>query len=579
MTGVKYRSTAAARVGIVAMVLAVVACAGSEDPRVGRAVRAVTTHTVTVNPDGTFSPAWVYIQDGDTVEWILSERTDSVVPATWSGAFPAICSSPKAFDPGDPNNFTGPMPFAPSGVFTLGPVDEGFAVESGGCSAGNPKAVVGNDYLCETGDVGATMDSTWQSPHITGVFIRLKWNEVHLAPGTADASFDFTVLDREMDKAVQNGKLFSLAFKAGKHGTPDWIFDTDPDGTPRANGGGVNRLLLQDTGSNGTGCGAVMFIGNPTDPEYLQHYTDLLRKVASHIKSRADWYRALAYIKPSGANLFTHENRLPKNCDAACICNTEVLAVDGYTPTGLYAFYEEQTRVLADEFPGKAMSYMLIQAGFPKINDSGDYLTSSGVSSGGALPRGTEQTEFILDQGQADHGAIFVVQHNGLGPIPASGTCPNEGLHPAVPPYAAAGTGCPNHWVLEEGAQGQITGFQTNNAQGVGTPVELEAAFENARVNSDAVFVEIYEQRLWEAENLSGGVLDPAATGWTIGEWADKFHDRRLHVPQPDPFPMIHRHTFQRTLAGGGNQIIHYMNPSKCGATGTTNYGAVVILP
>ncbi len=24
------------------------------------------------------------------------------------------------------------------------------------------------------------MDSTWQSPNVTGVFIRLRWNEIHL---------------------------------------------------------------------------------------------------------------------------------------------------------------------------------------------------------------------------------------------------------------------------------------------------------------------------------------------------------------------------------------------------------------
>ena len=86
-----------------------------------------------------------------------------------------------------------------------------------------------------------------------------------------------------------------------------------------------------------------MTLGNPTEIAYQNRYFDLLRKVAAHIKSRADWYRALAYIKPSGANLFTHENRLPKRCTPGCICNTQLFAQHGYTPAGLYAFYQAQT--------------------------------------------------------------------------------------------------------------------------------------------------------------------------------------------------------------------------------------------
>ena len=42
----------------------------------------------------------------------------------------------------------------------------------------------------------------------------------HFAGGDHDANFDFTVLDREMTKAVKNGKIFSLGIKAGDDGTP-----------------------------------------------------------------------------------------------------------------------------------------------------------------------------------------------------------------------------------------------------------------------------------------------------------------------------------------------------------------------
>ena len=92
--------------------------------------------------------------------------------------------------------------------------------------------------LCRGGSVGATMDATWQDPSLTGVFIRLLWKDVQTAPGTADANFNFTVLDRELNKAVKNGKVYSLAIKAGDDGTPSWLFTN-----------GVTPLALQDSGA------------------------------------------------------------------------------------------------------------------------------------------------------------------------------------------------------------------------------------------------------------------------------------------------------------------------------------------
>ena len=74
-----------------------------------------------------------------------------------------------------------------------------------------------------------------------------------------------------------------------------------------------------------------------------------------------------------------------------------------------------------------------------------------------------------------------------------AGICPNYQIHPAVPAtgdHAAAGTGCPNHWVLEAGARlpvGQLTGFQTKNRNGgVDDPVSLDSTLLNAWDNSDA---------------------------------------------------------------------------------------------
>ncbi len=535
------------------------------------------THTVIVKPDGSFEPKWTYIHDGDTVQWQFSSRTDAIIPVNPIDSLNVSCSAYKPYNPTDPNEFTGPMPRAASGIFALGPDGEGFVIETRGqpnpsCDYLRSPAQVGNQYLCPTGANYATMDWTWQNPNLTGVFIRLRWDEVNPAPGV----YDWTAMDREIEKAVRNGKLYSLSFKAGSKGTPNWIFN------PAIAGANVvKRLTFQDD-SDGSDCGTVMDLGSPADPNYRKLYFDLWRAAARHIRERNAWYRALAYVKPSGANLFSHENRLPKHCLPNCpICNPQVWAEQGnYTPNALYEFYSQQTALLAAEFPDKEMSYQLIQDGFPLVNNNGEYkppLTSP-------LPTGSEQTETILKQGAREHGLRFVVQHNGLQPRPQDHTpprppCPNEGKHPAVPPFGEVGSGCPNRWVLQAGAAGQITGFQTVN---LSNAIELESALQNAWDNSDAIFVEIYEHRFWEAE-VAGPVLNPNASGRTIADWANLFHQRRQQdwaSKLGEAFPLTHRHVFKRTISSPtANQLFYYVNPSKCGAGSTAKFGAIVILP
>ncbi len=511
------------------------------------------TVNVKVNADGSLTPGSVTINSGDTIEWSLSGTGDSIIPIDWNGSASGYCS---AIRPYSPNDFAGPMPLAVGGIFTLSPLDAGFVpVAAGsGCGSGSPLATAAGQVLCRAGTSGATMDATWQDPTLTGVFIRLLWSDVQKAPGTADANFDFTVLDREVNKAVKNGKVYSLAIKAGDDGTPPWLFSS----------GGVTPLQLQDSGSDDTaGCGSRMTLGNPTELAYQNHYFDLLRKVAAHLKSRADWYRALAYIKPSGANLFTHENRLPKRCSSGCICNTQVFSQHGYRPSGLYAFYQAQTNLLTQEFPNKTMVYALIQDGFPRVNENGDYENVDGKSSGGALPTGVEQTVTIINNGQAAHGLAFAVAHNGLQVKKTEGCLANINLQ-----------GCPNKWVLQEGLEGQVTGFQTNNAEGVRNPADVDSTLVNAQVNSQAIYVELYKERYWEAVRQPNGIIDPAGSGKTMAQWVSEFQTRRVSLfpTLGDPLPKTYRHTF----TSSSTLTLHYIHGAKCGI-GPATPGAIIV--
>ena len=537
---------------------------------------AQKTYQIKVNLDGTFTPQYTFLRDGDKVQWLFADRTQAIVPIDLRDTNALDCSAYRAYDPNEINEFTGPLPRAVPGIFTLGPDGSGFEIKNRknnnpGCNYNGSKAVSGDLFLCESGLPFATMTWTWENPSITGVFIRLRWDEVHLGPN----QFDWTAFDREISRAVQYGKIYSISFKAGSRGTPSWIYDPVKSG-----GFPVKKLTFQDS-EDQNNCGTTMTLGSPTDPNFKKHYFDLWKAAAERIKSKNAWYRSLAYVKPSGANLVSHENRLPNNCENGCPCSPQIWAEQGnYTPSGLYAFYTEQFDLLRTLFADKDLAYALIQAGFPLVNDKKEYKSPSSQP----LPAGAEQTETILEIGCINHGLAFMVQHNGLGPRPQDENpprdrCPNEGEHPANRPFGGVGSGCPNRWVLEEGEAGQPTAFQINNASGVKTLEELESAFRNLYDNSDGIFLEIYEERLWDAEN-NGPVLDKNATKRTLAQWNDLLIERRRSIwgsKIPDPFPSSLSHTFKRTADNKIPQVFYFTNPSSC-LNNSKTFGAVVIL-
>ena len=543
------------------------------------------THVVKVNADGSFSPRTLYIKSGDTVRWEQLTRADSIIRVTGDTAYPALCDRRAPFTATDPNEITGPVPFAPSGVFVMGIHGPGY-VESASTCPGNLQSLasVPGKSLCLGAPYQSTMDATWKSPNNTGVFIRLLWKDVNPSAGV----YDFSVLQREMEKAIKSGKLFSLSIKAGANGTPDWIFTTNVNGTARANGGGgVPRLSLQDTDEVETSCGISMDLGSPTNARYQQLYLQLMSETAKFIKSRGDWYRALAYIKTSGANLVSEENRLPKHCDSItvsgaqrpCVCNPQVFSQNGFRPSGLYAYFDALTKQLRDQFPGKAIGYSLIQDGFPLINETGGYENRDGASSDRApLPGSFELTQTVMDNGQRSLGSLFVVAHNGVQPKPAR--CNFEKVHPkpvtTLEGYWPVGNGCPNRWAVREGAEGQITGYQTtNSANGVATAAELDSSFQNMFDNTDGIYFELYETLFWLGENTNNGVLP--LSGKSMGSWAEDLHKRRVDPVYPkmfatgNPFPSTYSRTFT-----AGPQTINYIHGMKCGL-GNQEFGQIII--
>ncbi len=643
------------------------------------AVSACTTTavSVTVNADGTFSPNPVNIRAGERIQWVNLSKTDSIVRIGDTSQFPN--SDPcgindndldHAFAATDPNEFTGPSRKAVSGIFALGPNEPGFvqklATETCTCETANPpctplqvNSLDGNSYkLCPgEGATLGTLDTTWSNPDLTGIIIRINWSDIQI-DNQGVIEFRWDDLDREMNKAVTNGKLFTLDVRAAKAGTPTWIFNNYAG--PAAPGP-VTPLTFKDWGSEasppGNNCGFDFTLGSPMDTNYRDLYVAMISAMAAHVASDSRWFQALAHVKISGSNLLSSEARLPKRCydgngdgvlDTVgrddCLCNSKTWAEEAdYTPDGLYQYYRVVGNTIYNAFyQRKSMGYQLIQDGFPRVesetNFEGDSLQDQQLNNLADPPGVTSddlgrtiQTETILQEGRDGRfidplgalndlvaGKLFVPQHSGIGRLPddtdltaacsqavAVDPLTQQALFPIpVGTNGDRGPGCPNRWAVEEGTLfSQIMGFQTRNPSeldplaSVQSP-GVESALWNLTINSNGVFIELYEQPLWEIYHSLGtgaaaAMLDPSRTGLAgnpapdsknLFTWSEELHDRRKTLVDPtnphlhDPFPAFYTHTFSKMIAAP--ETYYYINPSKCSLTTDPNrVGQITVTP
>lgn len=662
---------------------------------------------ITVNPDGTFSPAaGLSIRGVETVEWVglgrLDGKIDAIVqiadPASDPAADPcgvADATLHAAHDPANHNEVTGPNRKGVSGIWVLGPNDAGYQEvdPSTACLCETPPngqtpcvplvvdAAVSVDglshKLCpKQGPPHQILESTWTNPDITGVILRFGWSALQI-DNNGKIEFDFAALDHEMDMAAAHGKLFTLDISAGDDGTPKWIFDgyKGPAGSkcitdlmdPLLGKGCVPLLSLRDWGSDDSkapaGCGSEIKLGSPTNGDYQTLYLAMIRELADHVRSDTRWYAALAHVKASGANLFSSEARLPNRCEDAdgdgvldpnCICNTKVWADAGYTPEGLYGFYRAVENAIYTSFSrDKSIGYQLIQAGFPRVSSPTNFLGDTLLDQMGnpLCPDGTctaaddidgvDQTEAVLEQGRLGWfhdptaltddetaGGLFVVQHSGIGRLPEddhpaspctvnadclSGACRDgvclgcaqsaivdeitEKADFSIEVKPSSDAGCPNKWAAEQGITfDQITGFQTNNDKEIASPEDVESALWNLTINSKAVYIELYEDRVWEirysrgmgkaAAPLDPGRLTrggPAPYTKNLSTWGEELHERRRELvaglptgPKGDPFPTSWKVTFSNSHA----ETIHFINPARCAMTNDpARVGVIRIVP
>jgi plastocyanin len=623
--------------------------------------------SILVNADGTFTPSVVEIQAGDTIQWVNLSTPDAIVQIGDPNLFPSsdpcgIADSDldHAFAAEDPNEFTGPPRKGVSGIFVLGQDGPGLtqrlSTETCSCEllpppmTCTPRQVLsldGNSYKLCSGE-GATheiLEATWANPDVTGVILRLDWSSIQVDDNGV-IEFVWADLDREMDRAVESGKLFTLDVSAGKEGTPEWIFRTyaGPAGP-----GPVVEHTFKDWGSEPTppynNCGYDLRLGSPADACYRELYVAMIEGLAAHVASDSRWFQALAHVKVSGANFLTSEARLPNRCydgdldtigQDDCLCNSKVWAVEaGYTPAKLYRYFRGVGNAIYAAFhQRKSLGYQLIQDGFPSVESATNFEGDSLLDQSGMLlldppgttlddPRPVLQTLRVLQEGREGRfadptgdrvdtvvGKLFVPQHSGLGRLPdddGRAACSQAAAVDPVTQQASfpiptgtaggSGGGCPNRWAVDEGTiHSQIMGFQTGNPQGIGTPADVESALWNLTINSNGVFLELYEQLVWEifhtlGTGSGGAALDPARASLVVAPyskslhtWTEELHQRREALAEPtdphlaEPFPEAYLHTFAKAIAAP--ETYYYINPAKCALTTSADrVGQITVVP
>jgi hypothetical protein len=472
----------------------------------------MTTHVVAVTSEGSFEPRRVRIREGDTVEWRFAEPTDCILPVDVEDRKPV----PRAYDPDDPHDFTGPLPRLVPGIHCINQPRQ--ADQSGDHSL--PAWV-------------------WNEPGFACVYIRLNWQLVNPQPGV----YDWSTLTPHMDAAVASGKFFGVSLRAGVQETPAWLFDG------RLGAQKCHPIKLP---------GIARTLGAPHDPNYQHWWFEVHKALAEHIKSNNAWWQRFTAVRISGANYHSAEARLPHSGDKDKPRSDEwngIWQQAGYSPAGLYGFYAAQGDLLREAMPGKDICYPLIQSGFPNVN----------AADPAHPPTGVEQTVDIINSGRARWGTDWVVQHLGLQALrQPPNTLPHSGSHPVTTTKGVkVGDGNPNQWALRAGIAGSPTAGQTVNRLRPGTD-DLERALTNAWKNSDYIWVEVYDKDVKPSYDAGSGPIGPS--GRTLKDWSDRFTDwrrDRWDATLGDPFPMVHRHTFTGLVTG---QKLYYVHGHKDGS-------------
>src|SRR6185436_16052123 len=238
-------------------------------------------------------------------------------------------------------------------------------------------------------------DYVLKSPSVDGVFLRLRWDDLHKS---AD-KFDWTFLDSELKRISDAGKKITIGVAAGSH-TPEWVYAS-----------GVPALNFEEFRKQGEGKKFSVKVPVPYNQKFLDIWTGFIKSFADHLKSKPEIYNAITLVKLTGINETTIEIRLPSQKD---VSNEKGKSTDapsiwrnaGYRPKKILDAWDRITDAYKINFPDKFVSIAIIpKKAFPSLDDNGNDVPKN-------LAR--DFTEDLIEKAHEKFKDKLVVQWNSL---------------------------------------------------------------------------------------------------------------------------------------------------------------------
>lgn len=262
--------------------------------------------------------------------------------------------------------------------------------------------------------------AAYQVPGIDGGAIRIPWRVLEPSPG----QYDWSLLDREIDKIVAAGGKYAIGIQAGAN-SPRWLVDAGA------------KVVSFDIEKSETRPCVHITMPVPWDRMAMRSYVHLHRQLRRHLEAKGV-NDDLVMVKVSYVHQQTLELRLPRHdgrprlqrdgslapCQPSNAVETWQAA--GYTPTLVLNAWTAVATNLAHIFEDQLLVVPFLEssASFPAIDDDGKRVARRQVTlSDRIIWRGID----------SDFGARFGVQHSALRHADTSD------VSPRVMTYSAAG--------------------------------------------------------------------------------------------------------------------------------------------
>jgi hypothetical protein len=237
----------------------------------------------------------------------------------------------------------------------------------------------------------AVLDNT----NVDGLALRYWWDELEPREGI----FNWWRIDSEISAAQTHGKTVSLGITAGVH-TPAWVYDA-----------GAAFFTFTWKEHWGYRMCSSQRMPIPWDPVYLAKWRSFVRALGARYAKNP----TVVYVKITGINSTTQETILPHSRNAkisdagvSCVSSDDVatwLAV-GYSRYKVEQAWKQIGDSFAQAFPEARLGLMVVPAGFPPIDETGNLLPGKKRDAKIALN--------LITRGLTSYGSRFVVQNNGL---------------------------------------------------------------------------------------------------------------------------------------------------------------------